>query len=70
MEYVTVLFAQKRQVYIDGKASGKTGETLPVDTGTHTFTLGDPRDYSPSFLKTVVQNTTAINPLQVTFEMV
>jgi hypothetical protein len=70
MEYVTVVFAEDRQVYIDGQASGRTNQTLQVETGTHTFKLGDPQDYRPSSRTLVVQDTTNIDPMEVTFAKV
>jgi hypothetical protein len=67
MEYVTVVFPDDRQVFIDGTASGRTNLTLQVETGTHTFNLGSPRNYTPAWRRPQVQGTTAIDPLEVTF---
>jgi len=68
MEFVRVRFAEDRQVFIDGTPSGRTNQTLRVETGTHTFNLGNPRDYVPAWRRPVVENTSAIRPLVVTFE--
>ncbi len=67
MEFVTVTFDDDRQVFIDGTPSGNTNETLQVDRGTHTFDLGAPHNYAPTFRRRQVANTTPIRPLEVTF---
>lgn len=68
MEYVIVIFTDEREVLIDGEVGGSTGEVLMVEKGTHRFTLSDPQDYTPSFRRPVVKDTTFAEPLEVTFE--
>ncbi|MCD4807927.1 MAG: hypothetical protein K8R13_10255, partial [Methanococcoides sp.] len=70
MEYVTVKYYRKRNVFMDGNSTGKTNETLRVEEGTHKFDLGEPKNYSPGFRKTKVMNTTQIKPMEITFSPV
>jgi hypothetical protein len=70
MEFVTVSFPDDRDVFIDGTAGGGTNQTLQVEAGTHTFHLGTPHDYKPARHRPVVQNTSIIQPMVVTFEKI
>jgi hypothetical protein len=70
MEFVIVVFPDDRAVLIDGVATGHTNRSLQVDTGTHTFSLGSPQDYTPTQRQLLVQNTTIIRPLRVIFEKI
>ena len=54
MQFIRVLFPQRRQVYVDGGADGVTGQVLTVEEGPHRVTLGQPANYSPPVI--------AINP--------
>ena len=65
MEYVVVTYPAERDVYVDGKYIGKTGETLRVERGHHTFGLGEPLDYQPELVEMNVPRTTRIKPLHV-----
>ncbi len=51
MEYVKVVFPDKRRVVIDGKDNGETNEILRVDIGTHLFDLDVPKNYKPTKIK-------------------
>ena len=55
MEFVIVTYPTKRSVRVDGVPTGSTGDVLQMDSGTHKFDLGDPRDYAPDFLEVVVE---------------
>lgn len=68
MEYVIVHFPKKRTVYIDGEESGDTGDRLRVEEGTHTISLGEPRDYTPKWRRPTVTGTTTIEPMEIVFE--
>lgn len=68
MEHVTVKYWRRRNVFINGEKSGYTNMTLRTNRGTQVFTLGDPPNYEPTRRRVMVQNTTAINPLVVSFK--
>jgi hypothetical protein len=67
MEHVTVTYPEERTVFIDGEEGGLTNETLTVEEGTHTFSLGKPFDYVPRAITLPVVGTTSVKPLEVTF---
>jgi hypothetical protein len=67
MEYVVVKYMRERDVYLDGRLLGKTGDTLLVAEGTHVFHLGDPKDYAPESQEVVVQDTVVTVPLVLEF---
>jgi hypothetical protein len=67
-EFVIVTFLGRRQVYVDGNHNGFTNDIIQVQTGTHTFDLGAPRNYKP-FSKTVkVTGTLASLPKIIEFK--
>ena len=68
MEYIIVRYPNQRTVYIDGEENGNTGDRLRAEEGTHTISLGDPRDYSPKWRRPEVTGTTAIKPMEIVFE--
>jgi len=65
MEYVVVTYAVVRKVRIDGQDAGFTNDTLMVEKGNHSFDLGDPQDYRPATVKTIVQCTTSVGPMMI-----
>jgi hypothetical protein len=67
MEHLLVTFPVLRTVLIDGEDGGSTNRVLRVEEGTHTITLGDPRDYKPSSRTVNVKGTSPIKPREVTF---
>jgi len=67
MEYVKVTFPTNRLVYIDGEQNGHTNDVLRVDAGTHIFELGNLDNYRPGSRKVLVQDTTVLEPLEITF---
>lgn len=68
-QYVVVTFPDKRDVYIDGKKTGSTGDLLAIrESGTYAFTLGEPVDYQPSRIEIFVNGTTVQKPWEVKFE--
>ncbi|HEY7214755.1 MAG TPA: hypothetical protein VIC28_09005 [Thermoanaerobaculia bacterium] len=68
MEYIVVRFRDSRDVFVDGQQMGKTDETLRVEAGRHTVDLGEPENYTPKWRRPVIQDTTSLCPLEVTFE--
>jgi hypothetical protein len=67
MEYVIVSYPEERDVFIDGQHVGKTNQTLEVETGTHTFSLGEPPDYTPPSQTKAVTDTNPIIPMEFAF---
>lgn len=67
MEYVVVQFDEDRDVFVDDQKNGKTNTTLRLGAGTHTFSLGDPQDYSPQQITKVIQGSSVLQPETVTF---
>jgi hypothetical protein len=67
-EFVVVSYARMRDVFIDGRRSGRTNELLTVGEGEQEFTLGEPIDYRPRRRVVVVTGTTDNAPLQIEFE--
>ena len=70
MEYVEVRFVQTRTVYIDGVDGGTTNKILRVGAGTHSFDLGEPKDYQPAEVTKEVKDTNPLDPMIVEFEEV
>ncbi|GEM_PF-472230 len=67
MEFVIVLYPTERDVFVGGGPHGKTGKRLVLETGTHTFDLDVPLDYTPLSQTLPVSGTTKLNPLLVVF---
>jgi hypothetical protein len=68
MEFVKVKYYRRRTVYIDGDKSGFTNTLLRVNRGTHRFEMSEPPNYTPSFRKSFVKNTSPARPLIIDFE--
>ena len=67
MEFVIVKYPEERDVFIDDQQSGKTNQTLQVETGHHTFSLGAPPDYTPPSQDVAVADTNPIIPMEIEF---
>jgi len=67
MEFVRVIYPDKRSVRVDGTVTGETGEVLQMEAGTHKFDLGTPVDYHPASKEVLVTGTTVLLPLRVEF---
>jgi hypothetical protein len=67
MEFVVVHFRESRTVYIDDGEYGLTDETLRINRGRHTFSLGGPADFDPPEQTIDIANTTEIHPQEVPF---
>ena len=65
MEFVVVTYTVDRKVRIDGQDAGFTNDTLLVEKGTHTFDLGEPYDYQPASVETIVAETNPVAPKKI-----
>lgn len=66
-QFVVVEYPETRSVFAGGVDIGNTNDTLPINKGTHTFTLGKPKDYTPASRKRKVAGTTVVTPMTITF---
>lgn len=67
MEYVIVKYPEARDVFVDDQQVGKTNQTLELETGHHTFSLGEPVDYTPPVQTVAVTGTNPIIPMEIEF---
>lgn len=67
-EWIVVEFPDERNVYVDGKPSGRTNIPIPVSRGFHRITLGELPDYTPSFQVVDVGGAPEVAPLRVEFQ--
>ena len=63
-------FLADRELFVGGESHGTTNQTVELAKGTHTITLGPPRDYTPKKMKIVLENTNVISPMEVRFEKI
>jgi len=67
-QFVWVNYPGDRTVFAGGNPLGQTNCLLTVNTGTHTFDLGEPLDYDPAEIRRKVANTSVSNPLRISFQ--
>jgi len=67
---VTFKFLDDRDLIVGGENQGTTNQTVELARGTHTITLGPPRDFTPKTMKIVLKDTTVISPMEVRFEKI
>jgi hypothetical protein len=67
-QFVVINFSEDRTVFAGGNPVGQTNCLLTINSGTHTFTLGDPPDYSPPSQTRKVSNTSVVSPLTLLFQ--
>jgi hypothetical protein len=67
MEWVFVSYPRVRDVYIDGRLSGRTNELLAAREGEQELDLGRPLDYRPRRRIAVVTGTTSSTPMRIAF---
>jgi hypothetical protein len=67
MQFIRVTFPDRRTVFIDGGATGRTGVTLTIDEGPHDVDLGTPQNYTPSQQSVNPFGTSLENPEAVPF---
>ena len=63
-------FLDDRDLIVGGENQGTTNQTVELARGTHTITLGPPRDFTPKTMKIVLKDTTVISPMEVRFEKI
>jgi hypothetical protein len=63
-------FLPDRDIFVGGDSQGTTNQTVELATGTHTITLGPPRDFTPKKMKVVLKDTTVLSPMEVRFEKI
>ncbi len=68
MEYLLVIFTEKRRVIIDSIDTGQhTGEVIELEAGHHDITLSDPPDFVPETESIVLKDTSELAPMEVSF---
>lgn len=67
-ETVKVIYSARRDVFVDGQLWGRTNRAFTVETGTHTFDLGDPVTYIPPQITVRVAGTLPQVPMIIKFE--
>ena len=67
-EYFIVNFYQKREVVINDTPSGYfTGDVISIEPGTHTISLAQPNDFSPSEQNINLSDTSPLSPEHINF---
>ena len=69
-EDVKFKFLEDRNLLVGGKIQGTTNQTVELDKGTHTISLGAPKDFRPQNMKIVLEDTTVLSPMEVRFEKI
>jgi hypothetical protein len=59
-----------RDVFVDGTQDGTTNLPFAVETGTHKFDLGMPKDYAPDSITRTVSGTSPLDPAILEFKQV
>lgn len=67
-DFFKVKFPTKRKVFVDDAPQLDTNVTTPIETGMHTFDLGDPHDYTPPSQDVSISGTTRKHPRIIKFE--
>lgn len=71
MEFLLVRFEDDRELIIDGDTQGRTNIAIELEKGTHIISLkSPPLDFRPQEIKIVLENTTALSPMEVRFEKI
>jgi hypothetical protein len=68
MEFLVVHYPTSRRVKVDGTFNGRTQEVIQLEGGTHGISLGPPYNFAPAEQEVVLQDTSPLCPLEVTFE--
>lgn len=63
-------FLTDRGVVVDDEPEGQINQTIELEPGRHTLTLAPPNDFTPQKMEIVLNDTTAIAPLEVHFEKI
>ena len=67
MEYLVVKFESSRRVLVNDNPFGLTNTVIQIEAGTHTVMLVPPLDFSPVAQTVLIENTSPLDPLTVTF---
>ena len=68
MEYLLVKFVENRHVIINKIDTGQhTGEVIELEGGHHDITLSGPNDFVPETQSIILRNSTALEPMEVSF---
>jgi hypothetical protein len=70
MEYLLVVFDERRGVLVNNIEEGFTNEVVELETGTHIISLVDPKDFTPELREIILRRTTATRPKEIRFEKV
>jgi hypothetical protein len=69
MEYLRVLFSERRKVVIDGVNSGQyTGDVIELEAGRHIVSLNGEPDFDPELGEIILEGTSVLVPKEVRFE--
>ncbi len=69
MEYLRVVFSERREVIIDTVNSGQyTGDVIEVEAGHHIVSLNGEPDYLPKEKEILLEDTSVLDPMEVRFE--
>jgi hypothetical protein len=69
MEFMIVIFPERRGVRVDGAPQGFTNIVLQIEAGEHGVTLEPPRNFSPVSQQVLLENTAPLDPYRVTFHV-
>ena len=68
MEYLLVTFEEDRGVIINSAPGAwRTNELLLLEAGTYTIALEPPANFTPVGIGIVLEDTTVIEPYEITF---
>lgn len=68
MEFLLVTFEEDRGVIINSAPGAwRTNQLLMLEAGTYTIALAPPADFTPIGIGIVLEDTTVIEPYEITF---
>jgi hypothetical protein len=68
-EWIEVTFPEVRDVLVDDTLSGMTNQSIMVQRGHHTITLGGAQNYTSPPMPVAVFNTSRQNPMVLVFTL-
>ena len=69
MEFLHVVFPERREVVIDGVNSGQfTGDIIELEAGHHLITIAGEPDFVPDQREIRIEGTSVLDPKEVSFE--
>lgn len=69
-EFLVALFARSRRLRVNGQYMGRTNTLIELEPGRYEITLGPPANFKPEKLTIDLNNTSALKPRIVPFELV